>query len=106
MPYVVLNILITATRIGEILDERYTVLTNLGRGVFSSVVRAKDQITNEEVAIKLIRSNETMYKAGQKELTFLKKLMEADPDNRKHVIRLKRHFEHRNHLCLVFETLR
>ncbi|CAO3687411.1 unnamed protein product [Rhizopus stolonifer] len=94
-----------STRIGEILDERYTVLTNLGRGVFSSVVRAKDQITNEEVAIKLIRSNETMYKAGQKELTFLKKLMEADPDNRKHVIRLKRHFEHRNHLCLVFETL-
>lgn len=46
------------------------------------------------------------YKAGQKELTFLKKLMEADPENKKHVIRLHRHFEHRNHLCLVFETLR
>ncbi|KAG1148219.1 hypothetical protein G6F37_002971 [Rhizopus arrhizus] len=94
-----------STRIGEILDGRYKVLANLGRGVFSSVVRAKDQNTDEEVAIKLIRSNETMYKAGQKELTFLKKLMEADPDNKKHVIRLKRHFEHRNHLCLVFETL-
>ncbi|KAI9276600.1 kinase-like domain-containing protein [Sporodiniella umbellata] len=94
-----------STRIGETLDGRYVVLANLGRGVFSSVVRAKDQDTDEEVAIKLIRNNETMYKAGQKELTFLKKLMEADPDNRKHVIRLKRHFEHRNHLCLVFETL-
>lgn len=38
-------------------------------------------------------------------MTFLKKLMEADPDNKKHVIRLQRHFEHRSHLCLVFETL-
>ncbi|KAL4210791.1 kinase-like protein [Rhizopus microsporus] len=94
-----------STRIGEVLDGRYRVLTNLGRGVYSSVVRAKDEKTNEEVAIKLIRSNETMYKSGQKEVTFLKKLMEADPDNKKHVIRLKRHFEHRNHLCLVFETL-
>ncbi|KAL9537557.1 hypothetical protein MBANPS3_011670 [Mucor bainieri] len=94
-----------STRIGEVLDGRYQVLANLGRGVFSSVVKAKDQETNEDVAIKLIRNNETMYKAGQKELTFLKKLMDADPDNKKHVIRLQRHFEHRSHLCLVFETL-
>lgn len=49
-----------STRIGEILDDRYQVLANLGRGVFSSVVKAKDQQTNEEVAIKLIRNNETM----------------------------------------------
>lgn len=88
------------------LDGRYTILANLGRGVFSSVVKAKDQETDQEVAIKLIRNNETMYKAGQKELTFLKKLMENDPENKRHVIRLHRHFEHRNHLCLVFETLR
>lgn len=94
------------TRIGEILDGRYKVMANLGRGVFSSVVKAKDQETDEEVAIKLIRNNETMYKAGQKELAFLKKLMDADPENKKHIIRLQRHFEHRNHLCLVFETLR
>jgi serine/threonine-protein kinase PRP4 len=49
-----------STRIGEILDGRYQVLANLGRGVFSSVVKAKDQETNEEVAVKLIRNNETM----------------------------------------------
>jgi serine/threonine-protein kinase PRP4 len=35
-------------------------MANLGRGVFSSVVKAKDQETNQEVAIKLIRNNETM----------------------------------------------
>ena len=37
---------------------------------------------------KVIRSNETMFKAGQTELTILRKLADADPDNRRHVIRL------------------
>ncbi|KAI9027499.1 kinase-like domain-containing protein [Phycomyces nitens] len=94
-----------SVRIGERLDQRYQTLSNLGRGVFSSVVKAKDTETNEEVAIKMIRNNETMYKSGMRELNFLKKLMEADPDNKKHIIRFQRHFEHRNHLCLVFESL-
>jgi serine/threonine-protein kinase PRP4 len=36
----------------------------------------------------------------------LNKLNQADPDDRKHVVRLERTFEHRGHLCLVFESLR
>ncbi|KAI8063563.1 kinase-like domain-containing protein [Gongronella butleri] len=93
-------------RIGELLDNgRYQTTAHLGKGVFSSVVRATDVQSGEQVAIKLIRSNETMYKAGQKELALLNKLMEADPDNKKHVIRFLGHFEHRGHLCLVFESL-
>ncbi|KAJ3059069.1 U4/U6 small nuclear ribonucleoprotein prp4 [Quaeritorhiza haematococci] len=92
--------------LGEVLDNRYHVYANLGRGVFSSVVRAKDTKDGDvDVAIKLIRSNDTMYRAGMKELAILRKLMEADPEGKKHVIRLVRHFEHKNHLCLVFESL-
>ena len=72
--------------------------------MFSSVVKAKDG--DADVAIKIIRNNETMYKAGMKELGILKKLNEADPEDKKHVVRLFRHFEHRQHLCLVFESLR
>lgn len=44
----------------ELLDGRYHVQTNLGRGMFSGVVRALDQTTNKQVAIKIIRNNETM----------------------------------------------
>lgn len=47
-------------RVGEILDNRYQTLSNLGRGVFSAVVKARDLQTKEEVAIKIIRNNETM----------------------------------------------
>ncbi|KAF9126025.1 U4/U6 small nuclear ribonucleoprotein prp4 [Mortierella sp. 14UC] len=91
---------------GELLDGRYLVTSVLGKGVFSSVVKARDSKNDdEEVAIKILRSNEAMYKAGKKELDILKRLMDNDPLNKKHVIRLLRHFEHRGHLCLVFESL-
>lgn len=46
--------------IGELLNGRYHVQTNLGRGMFSAVVRALDVNTKKLVAIKLIRNNETM----------------------------------------------
>lgn len=46
--------------LGELLDSRYHVQSNLGKGMFSGVVRATDQRTMKLVAIKLIRNNETM----------------------------------------------
>lgn len=45
-------------------------------------------------------------KTGLKELEFLKKLNDADPDDKFHCLRLFRHFYHKQHLCLVFEPLR
>lgn len=40
-----------------------------------------------EVALKMIRNNDTMRKAAQKEVALLKELAEHDPSNRKHCIR-------------------
>lgn len=45
-------------------------------------------------------------KAGLKEVQMLNKLRQADPEDKKHVVKLERTFEHRGHLCLVFESLR
>jgi hypothetical protein len=57
------------------------------------------------VAVKLIRSNETMYKAAQLEVAILKQLLVSDPEAKKHCIRLLGAFEYRNHMCLVFEPM-
>ncbi|KAJ8011114.1 hypothetical protein DPEC_G00054830 [Dallia pectoralis] len=92
--------------IGEILDKRYSVYGYTGQGVFSNVIRARDVArTSQDVAIKIIRNNELMQKTGLKELDFLKKLNDADPDDKFHCLRLFRHFYHKQHLCLVFEPL-
>ena len=53
-----------AYRFGELLDGRYEITAAHGKGVFSTVVRAKDLKAGkddpEEVAIKIIRNNDTM----------------------------------------------
>lgn len=91
--------------LGELLENRYHVQSNLGKGMFSGVVRATDQKTKRLVAIKIIRNNETMRKAGLKEIEILQKLSHADPEDKKHLIRLERFFDHKGHLCMVFENL-
>ncbi|CAI9296745.1 unnamed protein product [Lactuca saligna] len=77
-------------RFGEVLDSRYEVLAAHGKGVFSTVVRAKDlkagSTDPEEVAIKIIRNNDKMYKAGLEELVILKKLVGADMEDRRHCL--------------------
>ncbi|KAJ2002110.1 U4/U6 small nuclear ribonucleoprotein prp4 [Coemansia thaxteri] len=94
------------TNIGELLDGRYLVQAFLGQGVFSSVVKAVDtKSDNEPVAIKIIRQNETMHKAGTKEKRMLGRLEAADPSGKMHVVRLLGSFVHRGHLCLCFELM-
>uniref|UniRef100_A0AAY5JW90 Serine/threonine-protein kinase PRP4 homolog n=1 Tax=Esox lucius TaxID=8010 RepID=A0AAY5JW90_ESOLU len=92
--------------IGETLDKRYDVYGYTGQGMFSNVIRARDTArAGQDVAVKIIRNNELMQKTGLKELEFLKRLNDADPDDKFHCLRLFRHFYHKQHLCLVFEPL-
>jgi len=93
-------------QVGELLDSgKYRMTSAAGKGVFSTVVRAKLTVDDSDVAIKLIRNNEVMMKAGQKEIAILKMLNEADPEDTKHVVRMRGSFTHRGHLGIVFESL-
>uniref|UniRef100_A0A4W5MJS4 Serine/threonine-protein kinase PRP4 homolog n=1 Tax=Hucho hucho TaxID=62062 RepID=A0A4W5MJS4_9TELE len=92
--------------IGETLDKRYDVYGYTGQGMFSNVIRGRDTArAGQDVAVKIIRNNELMQRTGLKELEFLKRLNDADPDDKFHCLRLFRHFYHKQHLCLVFEPL-
>ena len=46
-----------------------------------------------------------MKNAGLKEFEVLKKLNDADPEDKYHCMRLYRSFYHKDHLCLVIESL-
>ncbi|KAF8819079.1 putative cell-cycle-associated protein kinase PRP4 [Cardiosporidium cionae] len=92
--------------IGEVLDGRYRVVSELaGKGVFSSVLQCFDDVLNQNVAIKVIRENDMMRRAAEKEMEILRLLNESDKDDKRHVVRLLRHFDYRGHLCLVFEWM-
>ncbi|EME41886.1 hypothetical protein DOTSEDRAFT_55581 [Dothistroma septosporum NZE10] len=90
---------------GELLENRYAVEQQVGKGTFATVVRARDSKTGNKVAIKIACRNDTMLKAGQKEMLFLERLNEKDPEDKRYIIRLLGSFTHKGHLCLVFEGL-
>ncbi|CAE8699149.1 unnamed protein product [Polarella glacialis] len=96
-------------QIGELLEDRFLVQDVVcGRGVFSNVVKAKDQKTAGEpvVAIKIIRSNDMMKKAAEKEVAILQLLNNADKGNKKrYIIKLIETFYYRKHIFLVFECM-
>ena len=93
----------------ELVDGgRYRIIKGLGRGVFANVAQA-EEISGDAnpriVAIKMIRRNDLMRRASQKEVDFLRKVNEADPQDKRHIIRLLGSFDHKGHLCIVFEHM-
>uniref|UniRef100_A0A671RHK1 Serine/threonine-protein kinase PRP4 homolog n=1 Tax=Sinocyclocheilus anshuiensis TaxID=1608454 RepID=A0A671RHK1_9TELE len=79
--------------IGEVLDKRYGVYGYTGQGVFNTSRLVQPHVFSHR------------QKTGLKELELLKKLNDADADDKFHCLRLFRHFYHKQHLCLVFEPL-
>lgn len=85
---------------------RYRMVRNLGRGVYANVAQAEDTKNRGQfVAIKIIRRNDAMKTSSQKELEYLQRLNKADPEDKHNIIRVLASFEHKYHLCLVFEHM-
>ncbi|KAF7289989.1 Serine/threonine protein kinase PRP4 [Mycena kentingensis (nom. inval.)] len=61
---------------------------------------------DQEVAIRIVRSQEVVRRAGLEETAILSELQAADPEDQQHLVRLERTLEHRGHLCVVFGSLR
>jgi serine/threonine-protein kinase PRP4 len=97
----------------ELVNGHYRMIKLLGRGVFANVAQAEDVRDIEErkdkqgrlVAIKIVRKNDAMKKSSQKEMEFVRRLNEADPQDKKHIIQLLGSFDHKGHLCIVFEHM-
>lgn len=94
-------------KVGETLhNNRFIVKKILGQGVFSNVIHAQDRSrSNMDVAIKILRNNDLMYKTGVKEMSILKLINDTDPDNKYHCVRFLSNFMHRGHLCMVLESM-
>jgi serine/threonine-protein kinase PRP4 len=93
-------------RVDEALDNgRYLAGALLGQGVFASVYRATVAATGKVVAVKVLRNNDLMRRAGRREMETLQRIVDADPNDRRHCVRMLDNFEHRGHVVIVFEEL-
>ncbi|XP_041954985.1 homeodomain-interacting protein kinase 1-like isoform X1 [Alosa sapidissima] len=91
----------------EILTSRassYEVLEFLGQGTFGQVAKCLKRDTNEIVAIKILKNHPDYIRQGQIEARNLKRLSMEDTD-RFNCVRWYESFQHKSHICLVFEML-
>ncbi|GFN99347.1 dual specificity tyrosine-phosphorylation-regulated kinase 1a [Plakobranchus ocellatus] len=73
--------------------------------MFPQVVKAFDHTDQEHVAIKIIKNKKPFLNQAQIEVKLLELMNSNDRENKYYIVRLKRNFMFRNHLCLVFELL-
>ncbi|KAG8234540.1 hypothetical protein J437_LFUL013998 [Ladona fulva] len=95
---------------GEKFLDRYEIDSLIGKGSFGQVVKAFDHEEQCHVAIKIIKNKRPFLNQAQIEVKLLDMMNKADADNKYYIgkdkiVKLKRHFTWRNHLCLVFELL-
>nr|XP_024359371.1 dual specificity protein kinase YAK1 homolog isoform X2 [Physcomitrium patens] len=85
---------------------RYVVKDLVGSGTFGQVARCYTEETNEYVAVKVIKNLAAYYTQARFEIGILHMLnREYDPDDQYHIVRSLDHFQHHEHLCIVFELL-
>lgn len=90
---------------GEKWMDRYEIDSLIGKGSFGQVVKAFDHTDQEHVAIKIIKNKKPFLNQAQIEVKLLELMNSHDRENKYYIVRLKRNFMFRNHLCLVFELL-
>ena len=118
---------------GEEIYDRYCVQATLGSGTFGVVLRCFDSHREDFVAVKVVRAHPSYTAQGKSEVGVLVKLAEwtrphafgtgstntprrpqqaLSPtaqsvltDGADHVVKLRKNFMWRGHLCLVFELL-
>ncbi|CAK9303937.1 unnamed protein product [Gordionus sp. m RMFG-2023] len=97
-------------RHGEKWFNRYQIHSLIGKGSFGQVVKAYDFVEREYVAIKIIKNKKPFLNQAEIEVRLLELMNQVDDDNQNYfgknfIVKLKRYFTFRNHLCIVFELL-
>lgn len=97
---------------GDVWDGRYVFANVLGKGSFGQVLRARDRVMNEEVAVKVIKNKKPFLNQARIEIHLLELIRANDPDKKSGVVHMHRYFmsespspDQLGHLCLVFELL-
>jgi len=110
---------------GEVWQERYEIKTLLGKGSFGQVTEAYDTRDHKKVAIKIIKNKTAFRNQAKIEIKLLQEMNTFDPLDHNHIgqyhhththacysmpdphsiVRMLTFFEHRHHLCIVFELM-
>ncbi|XP_071537656.1 uncharacterized protein [Panulirus ornatus] len=92
-------------RNGDVLQDRYKIITTLGEGTFGKVVKCRDLQNDRFIALKIIKNVEKYREAAKLEINVLEKLAEKDPYNKHLCVRMLSWFDYHGHVCIAFDML-
>ena len=92
-------------KIGDHIAYRYEIISLIGQGAFSKVIKCKDHKTKNVVALKLIKENKKNMIKIENEIKILSFIKENDKINGSNIIRILDTFTYRKFACIVFEHL-
>ncbi|CAI5691040.1 unnamed protein product [Oreochromis niloticus] len=93
-------------RSGDVLQERYEIVSTLGEGTFGRVMQCIDHRRGgAHVALKIIKNVEKYKEAARLEINVLEKINEKDPDNKFLCVQMYDWFDYHGHMCISFELL-
>jgi len=90
---------------GDYVSDRYEILSTLGEGTFGKVVKVKDHVNANYVAMKIIKNIHKYREAAKLEINVLQKLNNKDPNGKHLCVRMFDSFNYFGHMCLTFEIL-
>jgi len=92
-------------KVGDVLQGRYKVLSELGEGTFGKVVKCEDTFKNKILAIKIIKNVKKYRDAAKLEINVLSKLAKYDPKGKNLCVVMYDWFDYHGHKCIAFELL-
>ncbi|KAK8811337.1 hypothetical protein WA158_003071 [Blastocystis sp. Blastoise] len=90
---------------GDQIAYRYEIVSKLGNGTFSQVMKCYDYKSRRYIAIKIIRRGDVFFQQGWNEVKIMKLIYKADPDNTHCLNHVINSFIFREHLCIVTPLL-
>ncbi|NXQ90694.1 CLK3 kinase, partial [Nyctibius grandis] len=93
-------------RTGDLLQERYEIVGNLGEGTFGKVVECVDHARGKaQVALKIIKNVGKYREAARLEIKVLEKIREKDKEHKYLCVLMLDWFDFHGHICIAFELL-
>jgi len=103
---------------GDVLGDRYEIISTLGEGTFGKVAKVRDLGhpavagggssnggPNTTLALKIIKNIHKYREAAKLEINVLRKLNAKDPNGVHLCVRMYDSFNYFGHMCLTFEVL-
>ena len=93
---------------GDVLLDRYEIVSTLGEGTFGKVAKVRDMAAKNRTqcyALKIIKNIHKYREAAKLEINVLRKLNAKDPHGLHLCVRMFDSFNYFGHMCLTFEVL-